>query len=74
MRRVGVEPRPDLVQGFTQNDSSGISKDQRNDGNSFGDSPGDNGHRGTGGIDHNVQYCGPESQDSDEPIPTSTMY
>ncbi|CAN6288456.1 unnamed protein product [Urochloa humidicola] len=74
LRRVGVEPRPDLVQGFTQNGNAGGSKDQREGGDSFGDSPGDNGHHGIGGSDHDVRYCGSDSHDSDEPIPTSTMY
>ncbi|CAL4941329.1 unnamed protein product [Urochloa decumbens] len=74
LRRVGVEPRPDLVQGFTQNGSAGGSKDQREGGDSFGDSPGDNGHHGIGASDHDVQYCGSDLHDSDEPIPTSTMY
>lgn len=74
MRRVGVEPRPDLVQGFTRNGIAGSSKDQKDRRDSFGDSPEDNGHRGSGGSDHDAQYRGLESHDSDEPIPTSTMY
>ncbi|RLN15942.1 maspardin [Panicum miliaceum] len=74
LRRVGVEPRPDLVQGFTRNGTAGSSKDQKDGGDSFGDSPEDNGHRGSGGSDHDVRYRGFESHDSDEPIPTSTMY
>jgi maspardin len=74
LRRVGVEPRPDLVQGFTRNGTAGGSKDQKDGGDSFGDSPEDNGHRGSGGSDHDVRYRGFESHDSDELIPTSTMY
>jgi maspardin len=42
LRRVGVEPRPDLVQGFTRNGNAGSSKDQKDGGGSFDDNPGDN--------------------------------
>ncbi|TVU31198.1 hypothetical protein EJB05_22876 [Eragrostis curvula] len=73
LRRVGVEPRPDLVQGFTRNGSAGSSKDPKDGGDSFHDSPGDNGYRGSGGSDHVSPHCGSESHDSDEQIPTSTM-
>ncbi|KAF8742758.1 hypothetical protein HU200_013565 [Digitaria exilis] len=74
LRRVGVEPRPDLVQGFTGNGSAGNSMDQKDGGDSFNDSPGDSGHRRSAGSDHDARYWGSESHDSDEPIPTSTMY
>nr|CAB3499857.1 unnamed protein product [Digitaria exilis] len=74
LRRVGVKPRPDLVQGFTGNGSAGNSMDQKDGGDSFNDSPGDSGHRRSAGSDHDARYWGSESHDSDEPIPTSTMY
>ncbi|GJN41367.1 hypothetical protein PR202_gn00734 [Eleusine coracana subsp. coracana] len=70
LRRVGVEPRPDLVQGFSRNGSAGSSKGQKDGGDSFDDSPGDNG---SGGHDHVTPHCGSESHDSDEQIPTNTM-
>ncbi|XP_062200988.1 uncharacterized protein LOC133903588 isoform X1 [Phragmites australis] len=73
LRRVGVEPRPDLVQGFTRNGSAGSSKDQKDGGDSFDDSPGDDGHQGSGGRNRDTGNCGSESHDSNEPIPTSTM-
>nr|AAM01021.1 Putative acid cluster protein 33 [Oryza sativa Japonica Group] len=73
LRRVGVEPRPDLVQGFTRNGSAGSSKDQKDGGNNFDNHPGDNGGPGSGGHDHETQNSGSESHDSDESIPTSTM-
>ncbi|EMS52269.1 hypothetical protein TRIUR3_07628 [Triticum urartu] len=47
LRRVGVEPRPDLVQGFTRDGSSGSSNDHE-DGNSFDDHPRDDGDRSSG--------------------------
>ena len=72
LRRVGVEPRPDLVQGFTRDGSSGSSKDHK-DGDSFDDRPRDNGNRGSGGDDREMRHSGSESHDSDEPIPTSTL-
>ena len=74
MRRVGVEPRPDRVQGFTRNGTAGSSNNQKVGGDSISDSPEDYGHRGSGGSDHDARYRGSESHDSDEPIPTSTMY
>jgi len=74
LRRVGVEPRPDRVQGFTRNGTAGSSNNQKVGGDSFGDSPEDSGHLGSGGSDHDARHHGSESQDSDEPIPTSTMY
>uniref|UniRef100_A0A0D9XI45 Maspardin n=1 Tax=Leersia perrieri TaxID=77586 RepID=A0A0D9XI45_9ORYZ len=74
LRRVGVEPRPDLVQGFTHNNgSAGSSKDKKDGGNNFDNRPGDNGGTGSGGHDHETQNSGSESHDSDESIPTSTM-
>ncbi|CAD6204892.1 unnamed protein product [Miscanthus lutarioriparius] len=73
LRRVGVEPRSELVQGFTRNGSAGSSKDQKDGGDSFDNSGEDNGHHGSGGSDHDRQHCGSESHNSDEPIPTSTM-
>ncbi|ONM00928.1 alpha/beta-Hydrolases superfamily protein [Zea mays] len=73
LRRVGVEPRSDLVQGFTRNGSAGSSKDQKDGGDSFDNSGGDNGHHGSGGSDHDRRHCASESHHSDEPIPTSTM-
>ncbi|XP_021320940.1 maspardin isoform X3 [Sorghum bicolor] len=73
LRRVGVEPRSELVQGFTRDGSAGSSKDQRDGGDSFGNSGEDNGHHGSGGTDHDRHHCGSESHNSDEPIPTSTM-
>uniref|UniRef100_A0A0E0M5V6 Maspardin n=1 Tax=Oryza punctata TaxID=4537 RepID=A0A0E0M5V6_ORYPU len=73
LRRVGVEPRPDLVQGFARNGSAGSSKDQKDGGNNFDNHPGDNGGPGSGGHDHETQNSGSESHDSDESIPTSTM-
>lgn len=73
LRRVGVEPRPDLVQGFTQNGNAGNSKDHKNKGDNSDDIHGDNGHQGSGDSAHDRQHCGSESHDSDEPIPTSTM-
>ncbi|KAG2538604.1 hypothetical protein PVAP13_9NG387200 [Panicum virgatum] len=74
LRRVGVESKPDLVQGFTRNGTAGSSKDQKDGGDSISDSPEDYGHRGSGGSDHDARYRGSESHDSDKPIPTSTMY
>lgn len=73
LRRVGVEPRPDLVQGFTHNGSAGSSKDHKDGGDSFDDRPGDNGDHGSGGHDRETQHFGSDSHDSDELIPTSTM-
>ncbi|KAF0929933.1 hypothetical protein E2562_026933, partial [Oryza meyeriana var. granulata] len=73
LRRVGVEPRPDLVQGFTHNGSAGSSKDKKDGGNNFDDHPGDNGDPGSGCHDHETPNSGSESHDSDESIPTSTM-
>ncbi|XP_062205875.1 uncharacterized protein LOC133907799 isoform X2 [Phragmites australis] len=73
LRRVGVEPRPDLIQGFTRNGSAGSSKDQKDGGDTFDRSPGGNGHRGSGSHDGDTRHCGSESCDSDEHIPTSTM-
>lgn len=73
LRRVGVEPRSELVQGFTRNGSAGSSKDQKDGGDSFDNSGGDNGHHGSGGSDHDRRHCASESHHSDEPIPTSTM-
>lgn len=73
MRRVGVEPRSELVQGFTRNGSAGSSKEPKDGGDSFDNSGGDNGHHGSGSSDHDRRHCGSESHNSDEPIPTSTM-
>jgi maspardin len=72
MRRVGVEPRPDLVQGFTRGGSSGSSNDHK-DGNSFDDRPRDDGDRSSGGDDREVEPSVSGSHDSDEPIPTSIL-
>ncbi|KAG8095448.1 hypothetical protein GUJ93_ZPchr0012g21104 [Zizania palustris] len=73
LRQVGVEPRSDLVQGFTRNGSAGSSKDHKDGGNNFDDNPGDNDDPGSGSHDRDTQYSGSESHYSDEPIPTSTM-
>ena len=66
MRRVGVEPRPDLVQGFTRGGSSSSSNNQK-DVNSF------DADRSSGGDDREIEHSESGSPDSDEPIPTSTV-
>ncbi|CAM0910668.1 unnamed protein product [Alopecurus aequalis] len=66
MRRVGVEPRPDLVQGFTRGGSSSSSNNPK-DGNSF------DVDRSSGGDDSGMEHSESGSPDSDEPIPTSTV-
>ncbi|WVZ57993.1 hypothetical protein U9M48_008314 [Paspalum notatum var. saurae] len=73
LRRVGVEPRPDLVQGFTRNGNAGSSKDQKNGGDNFDESAGNNRHQGSGDSDRDRRHCGSGSHDSDETLPTSTM-
>jgi maspardin len=70
MRQVGVEPRPDLVQGFTRGGSSGSSNDHK-DGNSFDDHPKDDGDRSS--VDSEMEHSESESPYSVEPIPASTV-
>jgi len=72
MRRVGVEPRPDLVQGFTCGGSCGSSNDHK-DGNGFDDRSKDDGDRSSGGGDGEMDHSESESPDSNEQIPTSIM-
>jgi maspardin len=67
-----VEPRPDLVQGFTRGGSSGSSNDHK-DGNSFDDRPRDDEDHSSGGDDREVERSESGSPDSDEPIPTSIV-
>ena len=61
-----MEPRPDLVQGFTHGGSSSSSNNHK-DGNSF------DADRSSGGDDREVEHSELGSPDSDEPIPTSTV-
>lgn len=74
LRRVGVEARPDLLQGIPRYDGGAGSSNSggNSSGSHFDDNKGDP-HGGQNGGD-DLQDFGSESLDSDEPVPTSTMY
>ncbi|KAJ3684514.1 hypothetical protein LUZ61_013678 [Rhynchospora tenuis] len=74
LRRVGVEARPDLLQGISRYDGGAGSSNSggNNSGSHYDKNQGDpRGDRNGGG---DMQDFGSESLDSDEPVPTSTMY
>uniref|UniRef100_M8BCM5 Uncharacterized protein n=1 Tax=Aegilops tauschii TaxID=37682 RepID=M8BCM5_AEGTA len=72
LRRVGVEPRPDLVQGFTRDGSSGSSNDHE-DGNSFDDHPKDDGDRSSGSDGRKTEHSESGPPNSDGLVPTSIV-
>lgn len=72
LRRVGVEPRPDLVQGFTRDGSSGSSNDHE-DGNSFDDHPRDDGDRSSGSDGRKTEHSESGPPNSDGLVPTSIV-
>lgn len=74
LRRVGVEARPDLLQGIPRYDGGAGSSNSGGDssGSHFDNNKGDP-HGGQNDRD-DLQDFGSESLDSDEPVPTSTMY
>jgi hypothetical protein len=74
LRRVGVEARPDLLQGIPRYDGGAGSSNSggSNSGSHFDNNRGDP-HGGQNGGD-DLQDFGSESHDSDGPVPTSTMY
>jgi hypothetical protein len=74
LRRVGVEARPDLLQGIPRYDGGAGSSNSggSNSGSHFDNNRG-GPHGGENGGD-DLQDFGSESLDAEEPVPTSTMY
>lgn len=74
LRRVGVEPRPDLVQGFSKGSSGGSSYDEKKGEGHSDDPPEDHGSHGTGeGSGQSEPQSSSETHDFDELLLSSAQ-
>ncbi|XP_072957717.1 uncharacterized protein [Typha angustifolia] len=75
LRRVGVEAKPDLVQGFSKGGSAGSSNDEKKDQDRFENPPGSGDHEDPGPHNrgHQAQSLGSETNDSDDQILSLAM-
>ncbi|XP_072987630.1 uncharacterized protein [Typha latifolia] len=75
LRRVGVEAKPDLVQGFSKGGSAGSSNDEKKGQDRFENPPGSGDHEDPGPHNrgHEPQSLGSETNDSDDQILSLAM-